>query len=626
MVKIVSNPAGRPLVASLEERGPGWNRMLIAGVTFLVVAALLLIQALIGGTRLLFAFPAYGVLAVAAVLSLLGFRRTRPWPDQICLVSAVIFFGYILIRAATSPVDYLARYDIYSVVAGLVVYLLTACVLTDSKTRLFILLCLLAGGLGHVIVGAIQFHNADNWMPLTFLQRFDYGRRASGFYICPDHLAGLLEVLGIFGLSITFWSRWPVWSKLLIGYVTMMCYVGVVLTASRGGYLSVLMSLFVFLALSIRIARAAGSTLQMRIGAGALVMAVLAALAIFFVIQRSDYLSNRTKSVIDNKNIRLDFWRAAGQQCKLNPLIGTGSRTYLFYGRRFRMDAVQMDPVYVHNDYLQLLAEYGALGFAAFLLFFIIHLRRGLITARRLGPKRILVSHRLLSHSMALNLGALGAVAAYAVHSVFDFNLHIPANVLVLAFVFGILANNGVEQNAAPAARNSWRMLPWYALLLVLALTLGLQACHLLPGEFFAEQARTALRDHRPFAALSFARRGLEVEKQNPQLYYYLGRSRFLAGERQRDERARASFYLAALPAYDAARRLAPLDETYPLELALTYDSLERFAEAEWMFDETRRLDPKSEPIRQYYQAHLEQWRGQGNAIKTEPAPVEPPG
>ena len=88
----------------------------------------------------------------------------------------------------------------------------------DTKTRLFLLVFLLTAALGHVAVGALQFRNGDNWMPIAFLQRFDYGRRASGFYICPNHLAGLLEVVGLFGLSVAFWSRWPVWAKLLAGY------------------------------------------------------------------------------------------------------------------------------------------------------------------------------------------------------------------------------------------------------------------------------------------------------------------------------------------------------------------------------------------------------------------------
>src|SRR6201999_4096797 len=101
---------------------------------------------------------------------------------------------------------------------------------------------------------------------------FDYGRRASGFYICPNHLAGLLEILGVFGLSISLWSRWPIWSKLLIGYATLICYIGVILTGRRGGYLSTVFSLLVFAILSLRVTRAAQSALHTRIGIAGLVL------------------------------------------------------------------------------------------------------------------------------------------------------------------------------------------------------------------------------------------------------------------------------------------------------------------------------------------------------------------
>ena len=590
----------------------------VAGALLL---ALLSSQLLIGGTRLLFAFPAYAFIAIAGILGAFALRHPKTWPHRSCLIGAFLFFGYILLRANFSPVPYLARSDIYSVVAGLLVYLLTVTVLTDSRIRLLIVVTLLVAALGHVLVGALQFRGNDNWMPISFLQRFDYGRRASGFYICPNHLAGLLEVLGLFGLSLTCWSRWPVWSKLLLGYATMMCYIGVILTGSRGGYLSVLTSLVVFVILSLRIVGAAGPSLRGRIGVGALAITVLAALTVFLVIQKSDYLSDRTRTVVDNKNIRLDFWRAALQQWKLSPLLGTGSRTYLYYGRQFRTDAVQMDPVYVHNDYLQLLAEYGVLGLATFLPFVLLHLRRGLITARRLGPRRVATSQRLLSNTMALNVAAVCAVAAYAVHSVFDFNLHIPANVLLMAFVFGLLANSGVEPSPARTAK---MMLTMRGVLLLLAVALALQVGRLSPGEYYGERARTALRDHRPVAGLSFALKGLAFEHHNPQLYYSLGRSRFLAAEQQKSNLARDSFYRAALPAYQSARELAPLDETYWLEPGLTFDALGRFSEAEWMFDGARRLDPKSQPIRQYYEAHLKQWTGMKAANTAVSAPPGP--
>ncbi|HJX25002.1 MAG TPA: hypothetical protein VJ252_02510, partial [Chthoniobacterales bacterium] len=46
-----------------------------------MVAALLSIQALIGGTRLLFAFPAYALLAAIALLSLASLRSAKPLPN-----------------------------------------------------------------------------------------------------------------------------------------------------------------------------------------------------------------------------------------------------------------------------------------------------------------------------------------------------------------------------------------------------------------------------------------------------------------------------------------------------------------------------------------------------------------
>src|SRR4051812_18322665 len=292
-------------------------------VAGLIIVALLTTQTLMGGTRLLFAFPGYGLIALAGLVSLFALGAAKPLADRACLLSVVVFFGYVLARAAFSPVAYIARFDIYAVVAGLLVYFVTAFVLTDSRIRLVIALCLIAGALAHVAVGAMQFRNGDNWMPISFLQRIDESRRASGFYAHPNHLAGLLEMIAVFGLSIAFWSRWPVWAKLLIGYAALVCYVGVILTGSRGGYLSVLASLLVFSLLSLRIMRAIGSTLQIRIGAAAVILALLTALVAFLVIHKSDYLTTRTRKVVDNKDIRIDFWRAGMDQWKLSPIVGT---------------------------------------------------------------------------------------------------------------------------------------------------------------------------------------------------------------------------------------------------------------------------------------------------------------
>jgi O-antigen ligase len=586
----------------------------------LMIAAFWSIQSLIGGTRLLFALPAYGLLSIAGIVCIGLIRKAKPLPDIFCLGTSALFLGYVLGRAFFSPSPDLARLDACMVLAGLTVYLLASCILTSARARLAIWSCLLVAAMAHVFVGAIQFRFGNNFMPIPFLQRFDYGSRASGFYVCPNHLAGLLEVVGIFGLAIACWSRWPLWSKLFVGCSALVCYAGIVLTGSRGGFLSAGASLIVFGFLSLGTLRAAGARSLVRIGGTGFVVTLLAVLALVWVFQKSDFLVDRVRSVRVQEQFRMDLWQAALKQWKLSPAIGTGSGTYLFYGRKFRNERVQSDPIYTHNDYLQLLSEYGAIGLITFVAFLLAHCARGRIDARCLGPKRVVHTGRLTSNAMALNIGALAAVAAIAVHSIVDFNLHIPANALLMAFVFGTLTNSGTKLENDDT-KTSTGLITGRFFLVGIAILLGLSVWRFARGEYYAEQARTAIRDHRPLAGIGFARKGLAFEQHDPVLYYDLGLGQSLAADSWSDQAARRSFYNAALHSFDKARQLAPLDKTYFLELAFTYDALGRFDEAEWMFQEATALDPKATATREYYAAHLKLWQ---SGASTPPAPEKP--
>lgn len=597
-------------LASLTE---GFSLLLLA-------AAFAAIQIIIGGTRMVFSLPSYGVLGVVGILALLLLRRRKSVPSQWCLAIAAVFLGYILARAWLSPVPYIARSDFYSVLAGLVVYFFTACILTSAKQRMFFVCFLLVLALGHAFVGALQFRDGTNFMPISWLKRADYDRRASGFYICPNHLAGLLEVVGVMGLSMVCWSRWPTWWKVLGGYAMATCYVGLILTGSRGGYLSACLSLLVFAILSLATLHRTSTGLFWKLaGAGTLAAIVLSGLVIYS-ISKSPFLSDRAQNTFETTNMRVDLWRGALQQWKLQPLFGTGSGTYLYYGRFFRTDRVQLDPIYTHNDYLNLLAEYGLVGGVGLALFLGVHLWRGGQSFTRLGPKRVAVSQRILSNALALNVGAIAAVASYLAHSVVDFNLHIPANLLLMAFVFGILANDGVVRESEPSAP-TFGDTRWRLALPVLGMILIVQCIRLLPGEYFSERARMAVRDWQPGLGIRYALAGLNYDSQNPDLHYHLGAARMQFGGAMEDPAATASFTSAAILALEKARTLAPQDEIYALELASALDSAERFDEAEWVFYEALQLDPKSTSLRLYYERHLELWRGPAPKKEADASP-----
>ena len=574
----------------------------------ILAASFATIQVLIGGTRLLFSLPAYGLLAVTAVVSVISIWRAKPQPHQICLISAAAFFGYVLLRAILSPVDYLSRPDIYLVLGCLLVYLFTACVFTDARQRVWFLLFLLVLATVHVGIGAIQFRDGSNFMLIPFLQRFDYGRRASGLYVCPNHLAGLLEVLGIFGLSIAWWGRLPVWVKLLALYGAGVCYIGLLLSVSRGGYVSSAASLLVFFTLTLLVLRRTARQTFLRIGELSVAAAWLVLIFGSFYSSRMLFLSDRPTVAEETNDMRVDLWNAALQQFKLEPVLGTGSGTYLFYGRQFRTPRMVMDPVEVHNDYLHLLAEYGLTGAVGFLIFLGAHLFSGWKDFQRLGPKRAAVSPHLTSNRLALQIGAMAAIGAYLFHSAFDFNLHIPANALLLAFAFGLLANPGIwrDSKLAVPARS---LVAWRLVLPVLGIIVAIQCVRLLPAEYWAERARVALRDNNPRMSADYAVRALATEQRNPDIYYYLGRAGILEGNAVTDPQKRAFLFQVAILAFEKGWALVRQDETFPIELASIYDALERFSEAEWMYDEAIRLDPKSAAMRENYEVHLEKWR-----------------
>jgi O-antigen ligase len=289
----------------------------------LVVVSLILIQALIGGTRLIFSLPAYAVLGITGLLCLFLVARPKPRPDQLCLTATALLFAYILARALYSPVPYLARTDIYAVLGGLIIYFFVACVFTSAKARMLVVAVLLTASLVHVMVGAIQFSRGNNFMLIPFLQRFDYGRRASGLYGCPNHLAGLLEVVGIFGVSLVWWSRWPVWGKLLIGYAAASCYAGLVLSGSRGGYLSALTSLFVIATLGMTILVRTSAKIFWRVGGAIAMVALLVGLVVTFSVRQNYYLSERTENILGenlsdpSSELRMELWQAALRQWRL---------------------------------------------------------------------------------------------------------------------------------------------------------------------------------------------------------------------------------------------------------------------------------------------------------------------
>ena len=125
---------------------------------------------------------------------------------------------------------------------------------------------------------------------------------------------------------------------------------------------------------------------------------------------------------------RSDLWAETIPLIRAYPVFGCGLGGYETAFSRFKISGVLVTDDFAHNDYLQLLAELGLVGFVigAALAFSVVRTAlRGAVKSS--DPESALFRGGMCRRS-----------AAIALHSLADFNLYIPANAMLLAWIAGM--------------------------------------------------------------------------------------------------------------------------------------------------------------------------------------------
>ena len=126
---------------------------------------------------------------------------------------------------------------------------------------------------------------------------------------------------------------------------------------------------------------------------------------------------------------RLHFWAIALKIFGANPILGAGLDAfgaafpkYDTWNGMFRIEQA-------HNDYLQMLADAGILGFACLVAFVVLFFRTGLRSILRM-------QHRF---DRSAAIGAMAGCFGILIHSFVDFPLRTPANSLVFVLLLVVL-------------------------------------------------------------------------------------------------------------------------------------------------------------------------------------------
>jgi O-antigen ligase/tetratricopeptide (TPR) repeat protein len=351
-----------------------------------------------------------------------------------------------------------------------------------------------------------------------------------------NHFALLMEAaIGLLlALALVEWRH----LKRLVIYLLMGClmWTTLLLTHSRGAIVSLIVVVIVFLLLfiSLRITSPRRNTSSKRtIGLRwrtsqvivglmivSLVIGVVGATAAFvggeetvrrFELTPTEFANDQAGPL---KLLRPQIWRATLDVIKDNPVAGAGFSAFSTAIPRYLNASGEWTPEQVHNEYLELLASGGLIG-ALLGVWFVVMIGKRI---------RARVKHAS-DHELIIKSGALAGLCGIAVHSMFDFGLHVTTNGLICIALI-VVAVTPFSQLPVPGART-------HRILRVSFVVCGVVVCLVaIRGVVPVGYARSLAADaNHDFALLDHA---VHLSPNDPELYVARARSAVSRGEIER--------------------------------------------------------------------------------------------
>jgi O-antigen ligase len=289
------------------------------------------------------------------------------------------------------------------------------------------------------VLGLMQFY----FMRITGSE----ATSVTGTYVNRNHFAGLLEmafplaVLAAVAIRRRGNNRHTSPVGTALGTMALLTVaaglmVGVVVSLSRMGFIAIVVATLLTAAILLcSESRQSQTSSRWRRA----VPAVLALLLLLLLPTKE--LLDRFLKTASTEQVSLEtrsaIWGDTLHSIKTYKWTGCGLGAYEKGLYRFKTAAPINAVDFAHNDYLQVLAELGVVGavLAASLGFTIVGRLLSVVLWSRGG------------RNWELAVGLLGALFTMGLHSLVDFNLYIPANALVLAWLSGAADSPGLREN-----------------------------------------------------------------------------------------------------------------------------------------------------------------------------------
>ncbi|MDF9827584.1 O-antigen ligase [Ereboglobus sp. PH5-10] len=401
--------AGEWLVAILLSVNLAWTSLCLGGVRA---------ETMVWSSALTFATAAIAMIRM--IWSGSKSHWTAAW-----LVPFLLYAGASVLYI--TPVRWLGARELMLWIQAFLVFGIALENLQNKGPRRLVLGTVALLGAVALVLSAYQLNGHETWLMLGRVQAGQYVGRASGFLGNPNSLAAFYLLLIPPVLSLAWRRGANGVQRIACGYVALALMLGLVLTLSRGGVLAFTVALvcWPWFVGEWRFFRRALAC------AAVLAVAALAALAIWTTLPSAR--ERAQKLVLDHgEKSRVILWQASLEITAGAPVLGTGAGSFNTVFEKHRPEGFLNNPQWTHNEFLNLLSDYGIAGFVLFfgavcVIAWKSRRKRPRITnTPRTIPDGVLAE---TAFTRALGIGLLGFAFACMV----DFHMHIPALAMIVA-------------------------------------------------------------------------------------------------------------------------------------------------------------------------------------------------
>lgn len=557
------------------------------GILVLVLAVLVFGPLATGAVRPLEFLIIHGLTMAAVLLWIFRFwlnpKHRLLWPP-VCW-AVIAFIVYAIVRYHQADIEYVARQELIRILIYASLFFIILNNLTRQESTQLLAFVVVFLGMAISIYAIYQFATKSEYV-WHFIKPGNYRNRASGTYICPNHLAGFLEMLLPVGLAFALTGRVGHVLRVLLGYACLVMLAGIGLTISRGGWLATTVALLLFFILLIR-------RRQYRIPA-ILALILLGAMIAVFVL-KTDRAQKRFVEIFsaespDSAEVRFRLWRPTFLMWRDHFWLGAGPGHFDYRFPMYRPPEVQLRPGHAHNDYLNTLADWGVVGAtivaSAFVLLYLGVFKTWKYVSRAQGDFGGKSSSRT-----AFVFGASLGLAAILVHSLTDFNMHIPANAILAVTLMALLSGH-----FRFATEGYWisPRLPGRILVTTVGVTglfySGQQAWRRAHEYFWLE--RSAREQSYSASKINALKQAFVAEPMNFETAYELGEA--LRRVSWQGDAGYEKLAAQAIDWFQRGIRLNPYNPYNFMRIGMCLDWLGRHGEAAPYFEEAVKRDPNN--------------------------------